>query len=68
MIATPIWITLLVLVLVTGVLARRRLPHVATLSQTLNFISRRVPGRVILVIVWIFIGVHLLSRYTIPHT
>jgi hypothetical protein len=66
MLVTALWITLLVLAVLTDVVGRRRSTGVATLSQALNFVVRRVPGRVILVIVWIFIGFHLFSRYTIP--
>jgi hypothetical protein len=68
MLVTAIWIALLVLAVLTDAVGRRRTPRVATLSQTLNFISRRVPGRVILILVWVFIGFHLFSRYTIPHS
>ncbi|HEV7958940.1 MAG TPA: hypothetical protein VGP11_05725 [Acidimicrobiales bacterium] len=49
-------------------LVARRHPHrVVTIEQTGARIARSVLGRAILWFAWIFVGVHLFTRYTIPH-
>jgi hypothetical protein len=37
-----------------------------TPSALVGKLSRRLPGRIVVVILWAFVGWHLFARYTIP--
>jgi hypothetical protein len=63
---TIAWIALLAASVVVELVSRRYPPRVATIGQTGARIATRLLGRVILWIGWIFVGVHLFARYTIP--
>jgi hypothetical protein len=66
MYATVGWILLLVACGLVELLARRPQSRTSTLSQFGALIASRMSGRVLLTILWIFVGVHLFTRYTIP--
>jgi hypothetical protein len=60
------WLFLLVVGVLVEVLARREPSRISTLSQLGAFFATRVAGRVLLTLLWLFIGLHLFARYTIP--
>jgi len=60
------WLALLALALLFELLARLHLTKTSTLGQFGATIASRLPGRVLLVLLWIFVGVHLFARYTLP--
>lgn len=66
MYGTAAWIALAAASLSIEWIARRRPSRVATLERTGARIAVSVTGRVLLWALWIFVGVHLFSRYTIP--
>ena len=66
MVGTGLWIALGFVAVLFEAVSRRpgtRLPGVARVA---GMIARRLPGRVLLALIWVFVGVHLFSRYTIP--
>jgi hypothetical protein len=67
MTVTIAWIVLLAATVVIEVVSRRRLQRVATIEQTGARLATWVLGRVVLWLAWIFVGLHLFARYTIPH-
>jgi len=67
MVGTTIWIALLAAGVLLEVFGWLRPNRVSTLSRATAMIEQRIAGRVILIALWIFIGVHLFARYTIPH-
>jgi len=67
MYATVGWIALLGASVLLEVLARFRSKRTPTLAQLGSTLALRIPGRVFLILLWIFVGVHLFARYTIPH-
>ncbi len=66
MYGTIAWLALLALAVLFELLARRRRTKTSTLAQLGATIASRLPGRVLLVLVWIYVGVHLFTRYTLP--
>jgi hypothetical protein len=60
------WIVLLVACALIELLARRPQSRASTLSQFGALIASRMSGRVLLTLAWVFVGVHLFARYTIP--
>lgn len=66
MAGTIAWIALFVLVVQIMFLSHRRESRTATLSKTASAVATKVSGRVILLLFWIFVGVHLFTRYTLP--
>ncbi len=42
---------------------RRRSPDI---SRTGAMLARRLPWRIVLAATWIFVGVHLFARYSVP--
>jgi hypothetical protein len=66
MIVTATWIALLVACVALELAAHRPGSRIATLRQLGAKLAARVPGRALLWAVWVFIGVHLFTRYTIP--
>jgi hypothetical protein len=65
--ATTLWVVLLVAGVLTEALGRLRPHRVATLSRASSLVARRVSGRLLLIALWVFVGIHLFVRYTIPH-
>jgi hypothetical protein len=66
MFANIAWIVLLVAVVLTMFFARVSDAGPATLTKAGDAVATRVSGRVILILLWIFVGVHLFTRYTVP--
>jgi hypothetical protein len=66
MFGTTAWIALFLAVVLIMFFAQFRDAGPATLTKTGDAVARRVPGRVILLLFWIFVGVHLFTRYTLP--
>lgn len=66
MIVTIAWIALLVASVAIELVSRRHPQRVATIEQTGARIATRLLGRAVLWIAWIFVGVHLFARYTVP--
>jgi hypothetical protein len=65
--ATALWLALLAVCALIEVLGHLHPTRVATLSRAASLLAHRTSGRVILLLVWIFIGFHLFTRYTVPH-
>jgi hypothetical protein len=65
--ATAIWLALLVVCAIIEILGRLRPSRVSILSRALSMLARRTSGRVVLILLWLFVGLHLFARYTIPH-
>ena len=64
--ATVIWLALLVAVVFFEVLGRLRPTGVSALNRAASMLARRISGRALLALLWVFIGFHLFARYTIP--
>jgi hypothetical protein len=60
------WLFLPVVGVLVQVFARREPSRISTLSQFGALLASRVAGRVLLTLLWLFIGLHLFARYTIP--
>jgi hypothetical protein len=65
MYATVGWIVLVGVTVLIEVLARFGLVRTPTLAQLGAILASRIPGRVILILLWIFVGLHLFARYTL---
>jgi hypothetical protein len=65
--ATIAWIALLGVGVLIEVLTRLRVMRASSLVRASALLATSVPGRVILIILWAFVGLHLFARYTIPH-
>lgn len=63
-----IWLALLVAGAIIEILGRLRPKRVSTLNRAVAIIERRVTGRAILILLWVFVGLHLFVRYTVPHS
>jgi hypothetical protein len=66
MVGTFAWIALFLAVVQIMFFSHRRDAGTAALTKTGSAVATRVLGRVILLLFWIFIGVHLFTRYTLP--
>jgi hypothetical protein len=66
MIGNILWCILLGACVLIEILARRFPSRIATLFQFGTTVASRLVGRILMVLVWLFIGVHLFARYTIP--
>ncbi|MHB2027464.1 MAG: DUF6186 family protein [Acidimicrobiales bacterium] len=60
------WIALLFVVVSLELLARARPGAISTITEFVALLSSRTLGRVLLYLVWVFVGVHFFARYTIP--
>jgi hypothetical protein len=63
-IGTILWIALALGALVIELRARRG--RGATVGALASWVSRTRFGRLVLIAVWAFVGLHLFARYTIP--
>lgn len=63
---TAPWIALALCALVIDLAARRRWGSRAGLGSVVALLASRLPGRVALAALWVFAGIHLFARYTIP--
>ena len=66
MIGTIGWLVLLGLGLLAEVLSRTGVMRTTTLARSLALVGSSRSGRVLLVLSWIFAGLHLFPRYTLP--
>jgi hypothetical protein len=67
MIGTLLWVAIGVLGVAWGLAARFGLTSWPGLGRVFGRIGARRTGRVVLLLVWAFLGVHVFARYTIPH-
>ena len=67
MLGAFLWIALLVLCALIELSARVRPKRISTLSRTVSMLATRIPGRTLLVLLWVFVGLHLFARYTLPN-
>lgn len=67
MIATAAWIALLLACVAIEIRARRAGSRTSTLGQLAARLASRRGGLILLWALWVFVGVHLFTRYTIPH-
>lgn len=66
MYGTVIWIVLFVVGALLELRARRSTSAVSSLGALGARVSSRVFGRSLLIACWIFVGLHLFARYTLP--
>jgi hypothetical protein len=66
MIGDILWFVLLGASVTIEILARLVPARFATFTQLASSVASRRLGRLLLVLLWIFVGVHLFARYTIP--
>lgn len=66
MAGTILWLVLLAAAAALELAAHRRGSNVATLPRVIEAVATRLAGRVILLGFWIFVGLHLFARYTLP--
>jgi hypothetical protein len=66
MIVTVAWWVLIVTSALMEIAARRRPEIIAPLSQVGARLATALPLRIFLWAGWIFVGVHLFTRYTLP--
>ncbi len=64
--ATWLWVALLAVAVAVEVTGHVRPARVASLRRTGALVAARVPGRLLLLALWVFVGVHLFARYTVP--
>jgi hypothetical protein len=64
--ATIGWIALLGVGVLIEVLSRLGKTRASSLARASALLATSVPGRLILIILWAFVGLHLFARYTIP--
>lgn len=67
MYVTATWIALLTVSALIEIWSRVRPARTSTLSRTGSMIARSISGRAILIALWIFVGLHLFARYTVPN-
>jgi hypothetical protein len=60
------WILILAAGLAFELASRLTLARTPTLARTGALVASRVAGRVILILFWVFVGLHLFTRYTLP--
>jgi hypothetical protein len=66
MIGTIGWLVLLGLGLLTEILSRAGVLRTPALARSLALVGSSRSGRVFLVLLWLFVGLHLFTRYTLP--
>jgi hypothetical protein len=60
------WIVILAVGLSLEVASRSRALKTPNLVRAGDLVATKVVGRTILVLFWIFVGIHLFTRYTLP--
>ena len=60
------WIVLLGAVVIVEVLSRLHVTHTSSLARTGAMLAARLAPRILLLLFWFFVGLHLFTRYTIP--
>jgi hypothetical protein len=48
-------------------IGRFRSARTSSLARLGALLATRIPGRVVLLLIWVFVGVHLFARYTLSH-
>lgn len=66
MYATAMWIALLTVSVALEVISWAAPRRISSLERTGARIAIRVSGRALLWALWIFVGLHLFARYTLP--
>jgi hypothetical protein len=66
MFGTICWLILLVLGVLIELLSRAERITTPSLVRTGALVARSVVGRLFLLAFWIFVGLHLFARYTLP--
>jgi hypothetical protein len=66
-IGTILWVAIVVVGVAWGVAARYGHTGWPGLGRVFNRIGARRTGRVVILLAWAFLGVHVFARYTIPH-
>jgi hypothetical protein len=66
MIGTICWLLLLGASIGVELFARVRTTSTTTLARTGSLLATRISARVLLVLLWAFVGLHLFARYTLP--
>jgi hypothetical protein len=61
-----VWLVLLALSVVVELIARLGGGRTSTLGRVGAAIAKTLSGRVLLLLLWMFVGLHLFSRYTLP--
>jgi hypothetical protein len=60
------WIVLLGAGVIVEALSRLHLTQTPSLARTGSLLAARWAPRILLILFWIFVGLHLFTRYTIP--
>jgi hypothetical protein len=60
------WIVILVAGLALELASRMGAIKTPTLNRAGALVATRVAGRVVLILFWVFVGLHLFTRYTLP--
>lgn len=68
MIGFILWLGIIGLALGWEIICRLSHNRFLSIGRLGSFIAIRIPGRIALFAIWIFIGIHVFSRYTIPTT
>ena len=66
MLGTVCWLMLLALGLLIELFSRLGRTATPSLIRTGALVARSVVGRLFLLVFWIFVGLHLFARYTLP--
>jgi hypothetical protein len=66
MYGTAGWIAILVAGIALELASRLGAIKTPTLDRAGDLVATRVTGRVILILFWVFVGLHLFTRYTLP--
>ncbi|MGD0883193.1 MAG: DUF6186 family protein [Acidimicrobiales bacterium] len=67
MTVTVLWVVLLSAAVVWEVVCRRSGGRWTSLGELAGAMAARRPGLIILLVLWVFVGVHVFARYTLPH-
>ena len=67
MYATIGWLVLLGASILIEAYGRFRSARTSSLARLGALLATRIPGRVVLLLIWVFVGVHLFARYTLSH-
>jgi Family of unknown function (DUF6186) len=65
--ATALWLVVVIAGACIELIGRLRPNSVASLRRGLSMSAEHTSGRVLLIVFWLFVGVHLFARYTLPH-
>jgi hypothetical protein len=66
-IGTVLWVAVAVAGVALEIAGRFRGARSPGLGRVLARLDTRLPGRLVLLAAWGFVGLHLFARYTLPH-